>query len=258
MRLEIAVDMTYDLNGTTALLAVEAAQLPGQVLHGSDLTVEGAEVKRIEGEDGIGSRIWLEVPGNRMNLSYRATADLNRAPVTLATLPATHPRDLPGRVLCYLRPSRFCQADQFGSYVERRFGNHEGGARVAAIRDWVHNELSYVPGASNAMTTVMDTFAAREGVCRDYAHMVCALARAGGIPARYAAVYAPGVEPPDFHAVAQVWLDGAWHIVDATGMADASDAVLIAVGRDACDTAFMETDQGANMVEQSVRVTVAG
>ena len=32
-----------------------------------------------------------------------------------------------------------------------------------------------------------------------------------------------GVEPQDFHAVAEVFLDGAWYLVDATGMAEADD-----------------------------------
>lgn len=114
--------------------------------------------------------------------------------------------------------------------------------------------MSYVPASSSPATTVVDTFAAREGICRDYAHMVCALARAAGIPARFASVYAPDVDPPDFHAVAQVWLEGGWQFVDATGMSRPDEAVLIAVGRDACDAAFLETDLPAEPVAQSVAV----
>jgi transglutaminase-like putative cysteine protease len=66
------------------------------------------------------------------------------------------------------------------------------------------------------------------------------------VPARYCSVYAPGVDPPDFHAVAEVFLadpttpgGGAWHIVDATKMADPADTVKIGVGRDAADVSFM-------------------
>jgi transglutaminase-like putative cysteine protease len=88
--------------------------------------------------------------------------------------------------------------------------------------------------------------------------MVCALCRAAGIPARYVSVYGPGVQPPDFHAVAQVWLDGAWRIVDATGMCSADAVVVVAVGRDACDVAFMETETPAYLVTQSVLVTEHG
>jgi transglutaminase-like putative cysteine protease len=71
------------------------------------------------------------------------------------------------------------------------------------------------------------------------------LARASGIPARYASVYAPGVEPQDFHAVAEVFLadpggqGGLWHLVDATGMAQPGNMVKIGVGRDAADVSFL-------------------
>ncbi|WP_342454627.1 transglutaminase-like domain-containing protein [Sphingomonas sp. H160509] len=59
-----------------------------------------------------------------------------------------------------------------------------------------------------AETTALDTFASRSGVCRDYSHLLVSLARAGGIPARCVSAYAPGVDPPDFHAVAELWLAG--------------------------------------------------
>ena len=50
------------------------------------------------------------------------------------------------------------------------------------------------------------------------------LARASTIPARYVSCFAPGVTPPDFHAVAEVYLGEAWHLIDATGMAEASSS----------------------------------
>ena len=101
-----------------------------------------------------------------------------------------------------------------------------------------------------------DTFAARRGVCRDYAHLLVALARAGGIPARCVSAYAPGVDPPDFHAVAELWLGGGWHLIDATGMATCGDLARVAVGRDATDIAFMTVfGQAYLMNEQTVKVT---
>ena len=100
----------------------------------------------------------------------------------------------------------------------------------------------------------METFAAGRGVCRDYAHLLVALARAAEIPARCVAVYAPGVDPPDFHAVAELWLDGSWHLVDATGMARADEMAVVTVGRDATDIAFMTVFGTANLWTQTVRV----
>jgi transglutaminase-like putative cysteine protease len=59
------------------------------------------------------------------------------------------------------------------------------------------------------------------------------------VPARLAAVYAPGLSPMDFHAVAEAWVDGAWHVVDATGLAPRQSLLRISTGRDASDTAFL-------------------
>jgi transglutaminase-like putative cysteine protease len=66
--------------------------------------------------------------------------------------------------------------------------------------------------------------------------------------------YAPGVDPPDFHAVAELWLAGAWHLVDATGMASCGDLARVAVGRDATDIAFMTVFGRATMNAQRVSV----
>ena len=41
---------------------------------------------------------------------------------------------------------------------------------------------------------------------RDYAHLLVTMARAAAIPARFVSCFAPGVDPPDFHAVAEVFL----------------------------------------------------
>src|SRR3546814_18163574 len=66
-----------------------------------------------------------------------------------------------------------------------------------------------------------------------------ALARAAHIPARMASVYALRVAPQDFHAVAEVYLDGDWHMVDATGMTRPAETARICTGRDAADIAFL-------------------
>ena len=114
-----------------------------------------------------------------------------------------------------------------------------------AIRDWIADNFSYEP-VSTSSTTALDSFVERRGICRDYAHVLVTLARASAIPARYVSCYAPGVDPPDFHAVAEVFLadptvagGGAWQLVDATGMADPAQTVKIGVGRDAADVSFM-------------------
>jgi transglutaminase-like putative cysteine protease len=70
-----------------------------------------------------------------------------------------------------------------------------------------------------------------------------------------ASVYAPRVSPPDFHAVAEVFLAGEWHLVDATGMATPNEIARVGIGRDATDIAFMTVFGTATLLEQRVLVT---
>lgn len=256
MRIEIDVKLHYLLgNDPMVLLALEAARTDGQDVVSGQLQIENAVTHQIEGEAGLGQRTWARVAGENLSLSYQALVDVTRHATPLENIPATPVHELSSQTLTFLRPSRFCQSDLFTSFADQRFGALNGGQKIAAIRDWVHSEMSYVPASSNAETTVLDTFAARQGVCRDYAHMVCALARAANIPARYVSAYGINVDPPDFHAVAQVWLDGNWHIVDATGMCDVDQLALIAAGRDAFDVPFMETQTWATLISQDIKVT---
>jgi len=256
MQIEIDVTMEYDLGpDNPAALSIEAARTTGQNVIEDRLDIEGAEITRIDGEAGIGHRVFAHSADGGLRLHYRALVDATRAAEQLQGLASAPMHALPAEAISFLRPSRYCQSDMFPAFVARQFGALEGGAKIAAIRDWVAAEMAYVPASSGPSTTVIDTFAARQGVCRDYAHMVCALARAAQIPARYASVYAPDVDPPDFHAVAQVWLDGDWHLVDATGMSRPDEIAVISIGRDACDVAFMETAKPAQMVTQKVSVS---
>ena len=66
----------------------------------------------------------------------------------------------------------------------------------------MHERLTY--GSSRPVDSALDTLITNEGVCRDYAHLVITILRALDVPARFASVYAPGLFPMDFHAVAWI------------------------------------------------------
>lgn len=256
MRLTIDVVLDYQLpERHDVLLQIEAAAMVDQRILDADLRVTSSLPLGVTpGEESIGQRTWALGEG-RFTATYSAAVEIERAPFDLGGLAAVSPRALPGLVVGYLLPSRYVGSDRFETFVERRFGTLSGGAKVAAMRDWIERELIYVAGASNGDTTAGDTFVRREGVCRDYAHLLAAFVRAGGIPARLVSVYAPGVTPPDFHAVVEVWLDGGWWLVDATGMARPEAMARVAVGRDATDIAFMTVFGSAVMIGQRVAVT---
>jgi transglutaminase-like putative cysteine protease len=165
------------------------------------------------------------------------------------------PHLLPADTVRYLMPSRYCPCDEFQSFVSAEFGRLSGGARIAAMRDWIHDKFHYVAGSSTSQTTALDTFVQRQGICRDFAHVMICFARASAIPARFASVYAPAVTPPDFHAVAEVFLDNAWHLIDATGMAQPDATALIGVGLDAAEVAFLSSYGPMQLISQSVDVS---
>lgn len=257
MRLRINVQLDYALSRPCdLLLQIEAAAIPGQRIEEADIAIPGCRhFARVSAQDDIGFRIWVRAEGV-LCAAYSALVSIERTTPDMAALPASPPHRLPGETVQYLLPSRYCPSHQFTDFVEERFGHLAGGAKLAAIRDWVAGHLSYVPGSSHSETTAADTFHAGQGVCRDYAHLLITLARAGEIPARYASVYAPGVTPPDFHAVAEVFLGGQWHLVDATGMAQAAEMAVIGVGRDSGDVAFLTAFGPLYCRSQSVEVTV--
>lgn len=255
MKLQINVQLDYWFEQSCdVLLHVEAAAIPGQRIEQARLTVtQGDQFTRVPAQDHIGTRIWLRIAG-QMLVDYQATVIIDRPDSDFARLPAVPLHQVPGEAVQYLLPSRYCPSNEFADFVEAEFGALEGGAKVAAMRDWIASHLSYVPGSSDADTTAADTFHSREGICRDYAHLMVTLARAAELPARIASVFAPGVTPPDFHAVAEVFLGDAWHLVDATGMASARDMAIIGIGRDSGDVAFLTAFGPLVMNGQSVLV----
>ena len=130
---------------------------------------------------------------------------------------------------------------------------------LAAVSSWVGTQLEYVSGSSGPTDGAVDTLLAGRGVCRDFAHLAIALLRAMEIPARLVAVYAPGLDPMDFHAVAEAFVEGAWYVVDGTLLAPRQSLVRIATGRDAADTSFLSSYDGAITLDaMTVTATTAG
>ena len=256
VRLSIATELDYTFEARTAvLLQIEAAMIPDQRVDAPHIAISPVQhFARIPGHDDIGDRIWLDVE-DRLTVIYTSEVTVHRPVSDIASLAATPPHLLPAETVDYLMPSRYCQADHFEHFVESEFAGLTGGAAVAAMHDWIATHFSLVPGVSNSNTGALESFVQRQGVCRDYAHMLITLARAASVPARFVSVYGPGVTPPDFHAVAEVFLDGGWHLVDATGMATGADMAKIGVGRDAADTSFLTHFAGCTLNRQEVQVT---
>jgi hypothetical protein len=231
---------------------VAVARLPGlDVSESMAITFNGNAIEPSEIVGEHGTRIHtLQADKGTVSLRYSATVvgQADPAPV--------HDIDL----ITYLRPSRYAEADKFFGFAATEFERYGTSLTLLEkVSSWVGTRLNYVPGSSDPIDGATDTLLAGAGVCRDYAHLVIALLRALYVPARLAAVYAPGCAPMDFHAVAEAYVDGVWRVVDATCLAPRQSMVRIATGRDAADTAFLDNHHGAvNLQSAYVTAVVDG
>ncbi len=166
---------------------------------------------------------------------------------------------LPDEVLVYTLPSRFCLSDVLSDVAWQQFGSLQPGwSRVQAICDWVHDNIRFQYGTSNALTTSADVYQQRIGVCRDFAHLAVTFCRALNIPARYVFGYLPDIgvpvaeEPMDFAAWMEVYLGDRWWTFDPRNNARRIGRVLIGRGRDALDIAMVTTYGMPRLVNMTV------
>jgi transglutaminase-like putative cysteine protease len=229
---------------TEYALAIAAAR--GHLLEQERLrlAIDGREIAHEELADAVGGRLQLFATGaGEVEIEYSARV-LGRAPAA--------PVDPLDRVTG-IRPSRYAEADALVPLARREFGGLTAAELADAVPAWVHDRLEYVPGSTVSTGGALAVAEARRGVCRDFAHLTAGLLRALDVPARVVGVYAPGLEPMDFHAVTELLVDGAWRLVDATRLAPRAAMVRIATGRDTADTAFLTTT-GTDIVLTALEV----
>ena len=149
--------------------------------------------------------------------------------------------DLPDECLVYLVGSRYCETDMLSQTAWDMFGHvAPGWGRVQAVCDFVHGHIKFDYLQARSTRTAFEAFNERIGVCRDYAHLAVTLCRCLNIPARYVNghmgdIGVPVVDPMDFSAWIEVFLDGAWHTFDPRNNIPRIGRIVVARGRDAAD-----------------------
>lgn len=233
---------------TKVAMAVTAARNSGYSSFEESLSVTagGAEVPLTEVSDHHGGRFhYMEFDEpSEVSVEYSAT-------VAGRALPEE--AELADRIR-YVRPSRYAESDRLLPTAYAEFGGLHGSGLLHAVRNWVNGELRYISGSSRGTDGAVETLLSRRGVCRDFAHLAIALLRSKDVPARLVAVYAPGLSPMDFHAVAEAYINNAWHVIDPTGLAPRESMLRITAGRDSSDTAFLST-VGGSLSLRELRVT---
>ena len=86
-----------------------------------------------------------------------------------------------------LRPSRLTAADDVLRSVAAELRRRARDDLTFAERacDHVHKAIAYEYGVTSVATPAAEAYAGGRGVCQDHAHVMIALCRAAGIPARY-------------------------------------------------------------------------
>jgi transglutaminase-like putative cysteine protease len=142
------------------------------------------------------------------------------------------------------------------------------GEVLHELNGWIHREFTYKPGVTDISTPLATVVKQRVGVCQDFAHLMLAILRTIGLPARYVSGYIEHFDPTKTdarligaaasHAWVEVFLPGGeWYGLDPTNNQPAGERhVVTAVGRDYHDVAPMRgTYKG--MLDQKLQVIVS-
>lgn len=246
VRLSYSVELSYAVNQPPAdfIFNIQAARTPRQSVVQESLSVDQPLLLAQYTDPVSHTRLLrLRAAVGGLTVRHNATVDLHHAVAQPTEVGETWVCNIPGPVLPYLYSSRYCESDLLLAFATQQFGGMwQGYSRAQAIRDWVQNHVSFVSGSSEATTTACHTFQSRQGVCRDFAHLMIAMCRAVNIPARFVTGLDygadPALGPTDFHAYVEAYLGNAWYIFDPSGTATPMGLIRLGTGRDASDCAY--------------------
>jgi transglutaminase-like putative cysteine protease len=245
-RLSYEVELSYLVQtaGADFIFNVQAARTQQQTVLSEELSLTpGLFTQEYIDPDTHGRFLRLRSGAGELRIRYAATVDIFHHFEDPNAITETWIPSLPGAVLPYLYPSRYCPSDALNAFAMQQFGSlWQGYGRVQAICEWVHRHVSFVSGSSSGTTDAAETFRTRQGVCRDFAHLMIALCRAVNIPARFTTGLDygadPALGPTDFHAYVEAFVGGRWYMFDPSGTAIPMGFVRLTSGRDAADSAY--------------------
>ena len=151
-----------------------------------------------------------------------------------------------GECFDFLRPHGFVRTTEM---LERFIVDHDLDAlrrqdpltALRRLNETLYQAFDYEPGVTDADSPIDLALEARRGVCQDFAHIMLAICRAWGLPARYVSGYlftdrdaGDRSDPDATHAWVEVFLPSLrWVGFDPTNnMLTGERHVAVAVGRD--------------------------
>jgi hypothetical protein len=262
VRLKFSIELNYEIDqpGCDFIFSIHAAQTRLQSVVNESLVISQILLSNLHTDPVTNTRLLrLKAFAGPLMLRYDATVDIDHYTSPPEQISEIAVANLPGSVLPYIYPSRYCQSDRLHRLAVKEFGHlRQGYSRVQAIRDSVLNRVTFRSNSSTGNTTAVDTLVEEVGVCRDFAHLMIALCRAVNIPARFVTGIDYGADPflgpTDFHAYVEVYLSDRWYIFDPSGVAIPMGFVRICTGRDAADSAFATIFGGVRGVAPVINI----
>jgi transglutaminase-like putative cysteine protease len=167
----------------------------------------------------------------------------------------------------YLAPSLYTPSSRRMARVGEGIAKyHDPQQAILEAANWVHNELSYVPGTTGVHSSGLDALREGKGVCQDFAHLTLILLRSMGIPSRYVSGYLhPNAEAQvgetidgQSHAWVQAWT-GGWRHYDPTNDKEINEQYIsVGVGRDYHDVTPLKgiySGEGSTDLDVVVEIT---
>ena len=259
LTVRVGCSLVYEVTGTATLL-LNLKPRPDRN------HVVLAEALALGLGDNLRSEEFLDSHGNnvcRVTLAPGQNLFRHDAIVAVSSQPDNHdvprgvavgPGELPTGVLRYTLPSRYCDSDKLTNFAWEKFGHIEHGLpRVAAISQWLHDNIEYRYLSGRSDLSAWDVLQRGHGVCRDFAHLAVALNRTFNLPARYVTGHLADIGFPDpenhmdFHAYAEVFVGGHWFTTDARFHVPRIGRIKVSCGMDAVDGAFSTIYGGATL-----------
>jgi transglutaminase-like putative cysteine protease len=201
------------------------------------ITVSAADARTTHRQDAVGNIITRSrVPLVPDGVEFVVDAVVERVgPGSGVLVPATALTD--SRLL---RPTRLTAADETIRQLAAEMADQDRLATADRLCAYVHKAISYAHGVTSVATTAAEALAGGRGVCQDAAHVMIALCRAIGLPARYVSGHL--LREGGTHAwveviVADAGAARAVALDPCNGCRAGVDYLTVATGRDYADVA---------------------
>ena len=198
-------------------------------------------------EDGFGNHVHhfnVLAPRREVRLLAASLVETHPPPCRLADSSASYPfpwNDAPVETMDFLYfRGPTCHTPLLEPILDalRPRAGMPLGDVVASVSKYVHEHFEYARAVTSASSPIADILEHRKGVCQDFAHLMIAILRSFGMPARYVSgyIHRPNKESQS-HAWCEAWLpELGWVGVDPTNDCLVNDHhVKVACGRDFTD-----------------------